>query len=266
MTRLPGAAGALAAASSLTGSTIARGARRGAACGLGSSPGSWRVRSPWFSPAPRSCSRWPSRSCTCDLGITDITGFPRSIDGVAGIILLNEKWPQGTDLRLDVVVTHPDRAEVRAAIEQLKVDALKITGLSGPPVERLSTKGDAAMISFTMGGGRNDEANWSIVHRVREELRPQLFSDLSDVRMLVSGQAAVAHDVVQVYVDGTPRIFVFVLGLSFLLMLVAFHSIVIPIKAILLNLLSTRRRATGCWSSSSATAGWLSHSGSRPAG
>ena len=43
----------------------------------------------------------------------------------------------------------------------------------------------------------------------------------------------------KIYADGTPLIFVFVLGLSFLLMLVAFHSIVIPIKAILLNLLST---------------------------
>ena len=35
-------------------------------------------------------------------GITDITGFPDSIDGVAGIKLLNEKWPQGTDLQLAV--------------------------------------------------------------------------------------------------------------------------------------------------------------------
>jgi uncharacterized membrane protein YdfJ with MMPL/SSD domain len=93
------------------------------------------------------------------IGVTDITGFPRSIDGVAGILLLNEKWPQGTDLRLDVVVTHPDRAEVRAAIDQLKVDALEIPGLSGQPEERLSSQGDAALISFTMGGGRNDESN-----------------------------------------------------------------------------------------------------------
>jgi RND superfamily putative drug exporter len=45
--------------------------------------------------------------------------------------------------------------------------------------------------------------------------------------------------VTKVYADGVPTIFAFVLGLSFLLMLVAFHSIVIPIKAILLNLLST---------------------------
>ena len=173
------------------------------------------------------------------IGVTDITGFPKTIDGVAGITLLNEKWPQGTDLRLDVVVTHPDREEVRAAIDQLKVDALEIPGLSGPPVEQLSAQGDAALISFTLGGGRNDEANWAIVHRVRDELRPKLFGDLSDARMLVSGQAAGALDVTQIYIDAAPRIFLFVLGLSFLLMLVAFHSIVIPIKAILLNLLST---------------------------
>lgn len=173
------------------------------------------------------------------IGLTDITGFPKSIDGVAGILLLNEKWPQGTDMRLDVVVTDPDRAEVRTAIERLKVDGLEIPGLSGPAGERLSTQGDAALISFTMGGGRNDDGNWSIVHRVRDELRPELFGDFSDVRVLVSGQAAVALDVTQVYLDGTPRIFAFVLGLSFLLMLVVFHSIVIPIKAIILNLLST---------------------------
>ena len=173
------------------------------------------------------------------IGVTDITGFPKTIDGVAGILLLNEKWPQGTDLRLDVVVTNPDREEVRAAIDQLKVDALEIPGVSGPPAERLSAEGDAALISFTLGGGRNDEANWAIVHRVRDELRPELFGDLSDVRMLVTGQAAGALDVTQIYIDAAPRIFLFVLGLSFLLMLVAFHSIVIPIKAILLNLLST---------------------------
>jgi len=173
------------------------------------------------------------------IGLTDISGFPTAIDGVAGVRLINEKWPQGTDLRLDVVVTEPRRADVRAAIETLKVKALDIPGVSGPVRERLNLDGDAALISFTMGGGRNDEANRTIVRTVRNELRPALFGSLSGVRTYVSGQAAFALDVTQIYVDGTPRIFVFVLGLSFLLMLVAFHSIVIPIKAILLNLLST---------------------------
>jgi uncharacterized membrane protein YdfJ with MMPL/SSD domain len=173
------------------------------------------------------------------IGLTDITGFPNSIDGVAGVRLINEKWPRGTDLRLDVVVTAAQRDDVKSAIERLKVDALAIPGLSGPPRERHSLDGDAALISFTMGGGRNDEANREIVRQVRNVLRPAIFGELSGARAYVAGQAAIALDVTQIYVDGTPRIFAFVLGFSFLLMLVAFHSIVIPIKAIVLNLLST---------------------------
>ena len=172
-------------------------------------------------------------------GLTDITGFPSSIDGVAGIKLVNEKWPKGTDLHLDVVVTNADRADVAAGIEQLKVDALTIPGLSGPPIEQASDDGHTALVSFTMSGGRNDEANRGAVREIREHLGPSIFGALPDVRVLVSGQAATALDIVSIYSNGTPRIFAFVLGFSFLLMLVAFHSIVIPIKAIVLNLLST---------------------------
>jgi len=89
-----------------------------------------------------------------------------------------------------------------------------------------------------MSGGQNDEANRAIVLRARSELAPAVFGATPDVRALVTGDAAFSVDVTKIYADGVPLIFVFVLGLSFLLMLVAFHSIVIPIKAILLNLLS----------------------------
>ncbi|MEZ0241669.1 MAG: MMPL family transporter [Chloroflexota bacterium] len=174
-------------------------------------------------------------------GTTDITGFPSTIDGIAGIKLLNEKFPFGQDLRLDVVVTQPSRPEVRAAIDELKVRALEIDGLSGPARERISQDGDAALISFSMQGGRNDEVNRAIVREVRNELRPELFGTLTGqgIEVYVSGQAARTLDVTGIYADAQPRIFAFVLGLSFILMLVAFRSIVIPIKAILLNLLST---------------------------
>jgi RND superfamily putative drug exporter len=171
-------------------------------------------------------------------GITDITAFPDSIDGVAGIKLLNEKWPQGTDLQLQVVVTEADRPETKAAIERLKADALTISGLSEPVEVTSSHDGKVALVSFTMGGNRNDDANRDIVRTVRADLTPTDFAGLPDVHTYVTGDAAFSVDVTKVYADGIPLIFAFVLGLSFLLMLVAFHSIVIPIKAILLNLLS----------------------------
>ena len=172
-------------------------------------------------------------------GISDITAFPASIDGVAGIELVNEKWPRGTDLQLQVVVTHADQPATSAAIEQLKTRALSLEGLSEPTDVTHSKDGTVALVSFTMAGNQNDEADWAIVRQVRTELDPAVFGGLPDVRTYVTGDAAYALDVTQVYARGTPTIFPFVLGLSFLLMLVAFHSIVIPIKAILLNLLST---------------------------
>ena len=102
-----------------------------------------------------------------------------------------------------------------------------------------SRDGKAALIAFTMAGGQNDDANRNLVREVRTDLNPSVFGGLADVRTYVTGGAAYSVDVTKVYADGIPTIFAFVLGLSFLLMLVAFHSIVIPIKAILLNLLST---------------------------
>src|SRR6188472_1637457 len=171
-------------------------------------------------------------------GITDITAFPDSIDGVAGIKLLNEKWPQGTELHLQVVVTNADRPETQAAIERLKTEGLAIAGLHAPVEVTPSHDGKVAMVSFTMSGSQNDDANRAIVRQARSQLAPAVFGGLPTVRALVTGDAAFSVDVTKIYADGIPLIFGFVLGLSFLLMLVAFHSIVIPIKAILLNLLS----------------------------
>ncbi len=172
-------------------------------------------------------------------GVTDITGFPASIDGVAGIRLLNDKWPQGTQLTLDVVVTQADQPDTKLAIERLTTDGLAIPGLSRPVTVTPSRDGKVAMVSFTMAGGQNDPANRALVRTARSSLTVAAFAGLAGVRTYVTGDAAYSLDVTEVYANGTPTILVFVLGLSFLLMLIAFHSIVIPIKAILLNLLST---------------------------
>lgn len=173
-------------------------------------------------------------------GNSDITAFPDSIDGIAGAKLLTEKWPEGTELQLQlqIVVTQADQPDTQAAIERLKVEGLKLDGLNEPVEVVLSRDGKVAMVSFTMAGGQNDEANRNLVRQVRRELDPSVFGGLPDVRQYVTGGAAFSVDVTQIYADGMPKIFLFVLGLSFLLMLVAFHSVVIPIKAILLNLLS----------------------------
>jgi putative drug exporter of the RND superfamily len=173
------------------------------------------------------------------MGQTDFDSFPDSIDAVAGVNLLNEKWPQGSTLALQVVVTHADRPDTTAAIDDLSARILQLDGISGPPETRPSVDGTVALVSYVMAGGRNDAHNSDIVRSVRRELVPAAFAGLPDVDAYVTGRAAFTVDVVDFYARGMPLVMAFVLALSFLLLLVAFRSIVIPIKAILLNLLST---------------------------
>jgi RND superfamily putative drug exporter len=173
------------------------------------------------------------------LGSTDITAFPDSIDGVQAIEQLRQHWPQGSTLTLDVYVTSADQPATQAAIGHLRAQALQIPGLApaGDPV--LSGDGTIDDVAFVMGGTINDPANHAIVRQVRSTLVPVIFGGLPDVRVYVGGEAALAMDTTRIYTDSLPLVFAFVLSLSFLLLLVAFRSLVIPIKAILLNLLST---------------------------
>jgi RND superfamily putative drug exporter len=90
-----------------------------------------------------------------------------------------------------------------------------------------------------MQGDPNDLRNQDIVKQVRSSIVPTTFAGAPGARALVTGDAAYTLDVADFYLKGMPQVIAFVLTLSFLLLLVAFRSIVIPIKAILLNLLST---------------------------
>ena len=173
------------------------------------------------------------------IGQGDFSSFPDSIDSVQAVNLMNEKWPDGSTLQLQVVVTRADEPETKAAIERLSTALLAIDGLSGPVTSQPSQDGTVALISYVMAGSQNDVTNRDIVRDVRAEVVPAVFAGLDGVEALVTGDAAYTADVVGFYEDGMPLVIMFVLGFSFVLLLVAFHSVVIPIKAILLNLLST---------------------------
>jgi RND superfamily putative drug exporter len=173
------------------------------------------------------------------MGQADFTAFPDTLDGVQAVNLLNEKWPGGSTLELSVVVTRADEEPTKAALEKLTDAILAIDGISEPARTFTSTDGHVALVSYVMAGGSNDLRNQDIVREVRSTVVPAAFNGVSGAEVYVTGDAAYTLDIVDFYAEGMPLIMAFVLTLSFLLLLVAFRSIVIPIKAILLNLLST---------------------------
>jgi RND superfamily putative drug exporter len=173
------------------------------------------------------------------LGQTDITAFPDSIEGVAAIKQLQEHFPQGTTLSLDVYVTRADAPEVKAAFEPFRAAMLTVPGLSESRLPiAYSRDGTVARIPFSMSGDQNDERNHEIVRTVRMQVVPGAFGGLPYVEGYVGGRAASVMDRTEVFANRMPLVFAFVLALSFVLLMLAFHSLVIPLKALLLNLLS----------------------------
>ncbi|MGH9277048.1 MAG: MMPL family transporter, partial [Acidimicrobiales bacterium] len=111
--------------------------------------------------------------------------------------------------------------------------------LFGPSqVQTSPTAADLMLISVPVNGDIQSRAATNAIGTIRSEVIPAAFPDGVPAEVLVGGQTAFNKDFFELTDRYMPIVFVFVLGLSFVLLTVAFRSIVVPIKAILLNLLS----------------------------
>jgi hypothetical protein len=87
------------------------------------------------------------------------------------------------------------------------------------------------------GSGESDAALASLA-TLRDDVIPATIGRVPGTNVDVSGDTAGSKDFNDAMKAHLPLVFGFVLGAAFLLLLVAFRSLVIPIKAIVLNLLS----------------------------
>ena len=119
-----------------------------------------------------------------------------------------------------------------------RVDASD-SGLFRPGTELIESEdGTVAQINVPTVGSGTDDASVDALNELRDEIIPPTLGAVEGASVNVSGDAASSADFASNLKSKLPLIFAFVFGLAFLLMLLTFRSIVIPIKAILLNLLS----------------------------
>jgi RND superfamily putative drug exporter len=89
-----------------------------------------------------------------------------------------------------------------------------------------------------IAGDPNSHEAERAVERLRNDYVPEAFDGVTGARALVGGFTAENLDGFEMLELYTPIVFAFVLGLSFLLLLFVFRSIVVPIMAVIMNLLS----------------------------
>jgi RND superfamily putative drug exporter len=101
-----------------------------------------------------------------------------------------------------------------------------------------SADNTVAKIDVPTPGNGTDPASTRALDELRGTIIPATIGRVGGSSVNVSGEAAGSKDFESQLKSRLPLIFAFVFGLAFVLMMVTFRSIVIPIKAIILNLLS----------------------------
>ncbi|CAA9562274.1 MAG: Integral membrane protein [uncultured Thermomicrobiales bacterium] len=173
---------------------------------------------------------------TMQLGEASYESLPDT-DFKRGYTILARDFDAGLDSPIIVVVDAPAADQTTTASVASLVSTLEGDERFGAVTTSVSDDGQLTRIDAVTHGDPFTKATEALVTQLREETIPGAFGrDTGNV--YVTGESAFSVDFNTVLADNLPTVFAFVLGLSFLLLLVAFRSIVVPVKAIILNLLS----------------------------
>jgi len=145
----------------------------------------------------------------------------------------------GGPLPASVVVQAKDVRDpaVQRSISELRTEATKHGDLFKQPVSTdVNPSHTVEIVDIPLAGDGTDSRSNAALAELRDELVPSTVGSVATAN--VTGYTAGSKDFNDLMKERVPIVFAFVLGLAFLLLLVTFRSIVIPIKAIVLNLLS----------------------------
>jgi RND superfamily putative drug exporter len=173
---------------------------------------------------------------TVESGVEDL---PQDLAVVETYNRVKDAFPaEGVTASVAVEADDVRSGEAAAGIAAL-VRRVRTSDVDLPGTEvRYSSDDGVAEIKIPTRGTGTDSASTNALYEIRDEIIPATIGQVDGTTVNVSGDAAASEDFRTLLNDRLPLIFAFVFAFAFLLMLLTFRSIVIPIKAILLNLLS----------------------------
>jgi RND superfamily putative drug exporter len=144
--------------------------------------------------------------------------------GFNGPLTLAAELPEGTDLADLSAIT--DAAEADPGVEFVS-----------EPRGNDPDEPAAAIWEVIPTTGPQDSDTTKLVDRLRNDVLPPA-EDATGIEVAVTGNVAVSVDFSDFLASRLPYFFVAVLALSFLLLMVVFRSLLVPLKAVIMNLLS----------------------------
>ena len=189
---------------------------------------------------------------TLNLGFNGARTDSNDVEAKKAVIAMEDNFTIGLLDPALVVVDAGQSRNIFAKDIQTRVDALEASvqadnqdaaaagehiPFGGPIATEINDAGNTEIVKIPINADTGEKKAIDAVNHLRHDLIPAAFKD-SSAKVLVTGMTAVNIDFKNMIVSRTPFVFAFVLGLAFIILLVMFRSIVIAIKAIILNLLS----------------------------
>ncbi len=210
--------------------------RRGKAVGTASDEGAWARLARWVMRRPLIVTAVTVTVLAVlgapffqvAFGGVDARVLPADAESRVASDLLAEEFPTASAAPIDVFVEGVDQGTLESTTQTL-ADVPGVTSAAVTAVE-----GDAAIVSLAYEGESSEDSAQQVVADVRD-LAPQL---APGVETSVTGETARLVDLMSGIGDRLPWALGYIVVVTFLLLFLAFGSVVLPIKAIVMNVLS----------------------------
>ncbi len=170
-------------------------------------------------------------------GAQGLSGLPAEIESRRGFEVLQRDFGIGLEWPVIVAIeADADARDVQAAVAQLVAEAEALPEFGRAEVATSEDR-EAVKVTIPVNIDPLSRQATDAVRTVRDDIVPTAFSGVS-AEVFVTGETAGNLDFAEIAATSMPRVVGFVLALSFILLMVVFRSIVVPLKAMAMNLLS----------------------------
>ena len=175
---------------------------------------------------------------TLNTAISGLDALPASLKELQSYNRVNDAFPGGATPAVVAIAGDASDPELQAAVADLRERALA-TGQALEPIHvEVAPGGKAVQVRIPLVGKGTDKSSTDALATLREDVIPATLGTVPGIEYAVTGDTAASKDWNDAMRSAVPIVFGFVLAFAFLLLLVTFRSVVIPLKAILMNLLS----------------------------
>jgi len=169
------------------------------------------------------------------IGQSGVATLPNNLPSKQGYVAEQHYFPNQAPYPVEIVADGGD-AGTRGDLSKLEAVLAGDPRFGSGTIEA-SANGTVLALTVPIRGDVVSSQDVAAVRQLRSDVIPSIFAG-SHAHVYVGGQTAETADYFSAVSAPTPYVLLFVLGLSFILLLVAFRSLVIALVSILLNLLS----------------------------